>query len=58
MGLTGVPYAIGAGLLGVAFTALAVRFAWLRTPQSAKRLFFGSLAYLPLVWILMVVDRQ
>lgn len=58
VGLTGVPYAIGAGLMGVAFTALAVRFAWLRTPQSAKRLFFGSLAYLPLVWILMVMDRQ
>lgn len=58
VGLTGVPYAVGAGLLGVGFATLAARFAWRRTPQSAKRLFFGSLAYLPLVWILMVVDRQ
>ncbi len=58
VGLTGVAYAVGAGILGIAFTVLAARFAWLRTPQSAKRLFFGSLAYLPLVWILMVIDRQ
>lgn len=58
VGLTGLAYAIGAALLGVGFLALAARFAWLRTPQSARRLFFGSLAYLPLVWILMVVDRR
>ncbi|MEW5982662.1 MAG: heme o synthase [Acidobacteriota bacterium] len=58
VGLTGVVYAVGAGLLGLGFVVLAARFAWVRTPRSARGLFFGSLAYLPLVWMLMVVDRQ
>ena len=37
--------------------ALARRFAWHRDDADARRLFFGSIIYLPLLWILMVVNR-
>jgi heme O synthase-like polyprenyltransferase len=30
---------------------------WRRTRADARRLFFGSILYLPLLWILMVVNR-
>jgi protoheme IX farnesyltransferase len=56
-GMTGLAYFVGAGLLGVAFVALSVRFALLRSTPAARRLFFGSIIYLPLLWILMVVNR-
>ena len=28
-----------------------------RSVPDARRLFFGSIVYLPLIWILMIVDR-
>jgi heme O synthase-like polyprenyltransferase len=43
--------------MGVAFVWLAARFAWLRTAPAARRLFFASIAYLPVLWILMVLNR-
>jgi protoheme IX farnesyltransferase len=55
--MTGNVYLAGAALMGVLFLALAARFAWLRTSGDARRLFFGSILYLPLLWILMVVNR-
>ena len=56
--MAGVVYLVGAACLGLAFVALAARFAWLRTTPAARRLFFGSIIYLPLLWILMVVNRM
>jgi protoheme IX farnesyltransferase len=55
--MTGNLYLAGAGLMGIGFLALAARFAWRRTTLDARRLFFGSILYLPLLWILMVVNR-
>jgi len=55
--LTGALYFSGALILGVAFLWLTFRFARTRSTQDARRLFFGSIIYLPLVWILMIVDR-
>ncbi|PYR62003.1 MAG: protoheme IX farnesyltransferase [Acidobacteria bacterium] len=55
--LTGALYFGGALILGVAFLWLTFRFARTRSMQDARRLFFGSIIYLPLVWILMIVDR-
>ena len=43
--------------MGIGFLALAARFAWFRTAVDARRLFFGSILYLPLLWTLMVVNR-
>ena len=55
--MTGMVYLVGAACLGLAFVALAARFAWLRTTPAARQLFFGSIIYLPLLWILMVSNR-
>jgi heme o synthase len=55
--MAGTVYLAAAAVLGIGFLALAVRFAWRRTAADARRLFFGSILYLPLLWILMVVNR-
>jgi protoheme IX farnesyltransferase len=56
-GITAPSYAIGALVLGFAFAALAAYFAMRRTDESARLLFFGSITYLPLLWILMGVTK-
>jgi protoheme IX farnesyltransferase len=57
VGLAGGIYAAGAGLAGLGFVALAARFAHDRTTPAARRLFFGSIVYLPVMWGLMIADR-
>jgi heme o synthase len=57
-GLTTGVYAIGALVLGVAQLTLAVAFARRRTETNARALFFGSITYLPLLWILMAAARR
>jgi len=57
VGMTGTLYFIGAFILGLAFVALAVRFGMTRTVVDARRLFFGSIIYLPLLWMLMIGNR-
>jgi heme O synthase-like polyprenyltransferase len=44
-------------VLGLVFLALAVRFAWRLERPDARWLFFGSIIYLPLLWILMIATR-
>lgn len=53
----GKVYLWGALVLGVAFLGCAVLFAWERSAGAARRLFFASVLYLPLVLGLMVFDR-
>jgi protoheme IX farnesyltransferase len=55
--MAGVVYLSGAALLGLAFTWLAFRFSRTRSTPDARKLFFGSIIYLPLLWILMLTDR-
>lgn len=55
--LTGGLYFGGALVLGCTLWILTWRFARERTGRHARWLFFGSIAYLPLLWGLMVVDR-
>jgi protoheme IX farnesyltransferase len=57
MGLTGAIYFFGALTLGLAFLVLGVALAATRTGLSARRLFLGSVLYLPVLLILMVVDK-
>jgi protoheme IX farnesyltransferase len=57
MRMTGEMYFAGALVLGVAFVALTVRFARTRDVRDARRLFFASIIYLPLIWTLMIVDK-
>jgi heme O synthase-like polyprenyltransferase len=57
VGLTAGAYAIGALVLGVAQLALTIRFALRRTLGTARALFYGSITYLPLLWLLMALTR-
>jgi protoheme IX farnesyltransferase len=57
MGLSGLVYFGVALALGLAFLAVSLRFAVSRTRRDARVLFFTSIAYLPLVWLAMVLDR-
>lgn len=55
VGIAGRVYFGAVLVLGVAFLALAVQFARRRTGGAARRLFIGSIVYLPLVWALMLL---
>jgi len=57
IGLTGRVYFAGAVVLGLAALALAIRFARQRTPDRARQLFYASLVYLPVLWVLMLANR-
>lgn len=57
MGMAGRVYFAGALVLTLAFAGLAIRFALTRSMLDARRLFFASIIYLPLLWILMIADR-
>jgi len=57
IGLAGSVYLAAATLLGIALIVLAARFHQERTDASARALFFGSIIYLPLIWIVLVADK-
>ena len=57
-GLVGHWYLGGAVVLGGVFLAFAIQFARTLSPVSARRLFFASIVYLPLLLGLLVLDRQ
>jgi protoheme IX farnesyltransferase len=56
-GMAGRLYLAGAVLLGVGFTAVAIRAAVVRTTAAARHLFLASLAYLSILCTLLLVDR-
>jgi heme o synthase len=58
VGLSGTVYGIAAAVLGIALLVLSMRFAGARTNAAARRLFFASLVYLPLIWIVMIADKR
>jgi protoheme IX farnesyltransferase len=57
-GLANVQYAFGALLLGLAQLAVAVAFARHRSLVNARVLFYASIIYQPLLWILLVLGRR
>jgi heme o synthase len=57
VGMSGTIYFAGALALTLFFVGLALRFGITRSIPDARRLFIGSILYLPLLWILMIVDR-
>jgi protoheme IX farnesyltransferase len=57
VGLAGRVYFAGVLLLGLGFLALGIQFARRRTNDAARRLFLGSIAYLPALWALMILDH-
>jgi len=56
-GIAGAAYFIGALVLGVAFVFFAVRLAVHRQNLNAKWVFHYSLIYLPLLLLIMALDR-
>jgi protoheme IX farnesyltransferase len=56
--LSGAVYGTVAFVLGIALLALSIRFAGARTNAAARHLFFASLVYLPLIWIVMIADKR
>jgi protoheme IX farnesyltransferase len=56
VGVSGAVYFAVAVVLGVGLLVLAARFAATRSDRSARALFFGSITYLPLLWIAMIAN--
>jgi protoheme IX farnesyltransferase len=57
-GVSGAAYLIVAVGLGIGLLGLAVSFAASRSDRSARWLFFGSITYLPILWIAMIANRS
>jgi protoheme IX farnesyltransferase len=57
VGMAGPAYFTGALVLTLLFLGMSLRFATTRAVRDARRLFFASIIYLPLLWGLMIVDR-
>jgi len=57
VGLSGHVFLYIALLVGTVLFWLAARFASQRTDDSARLLFLGSIAYLPILWIAMIANR-
>jgi protoheme IX farnesyltransferase len=58
IGLSGWPYLAIALVIGIALLSFSVGFARDRSDRSARTLFFASIAYLPLLWIAMMVSHS
>jgi protoheme IX farnesyltransferase len=56
VGVSGAVYFAIAIVLSLGLLLLAVRFASTRSDASARALFFGSITYLPLLWIAMIAN--
>jgi protoheme IX farnesyltransferase len=58
IGLTDAVYAVGGLVLGIAQLGTAVRFLRHRSEVNARVLFYASITYLPLLWVLMVLGKR
>ncbi len=58
VGLATVWYLVGAIALGAILMVLSLEFSVKRDMATARRLFFGSILYLPILWALLVFDHR
>jgi protoheme IX farnesyltransferase len=58
IGLAGTLYLFGAVALGIAFFWSGVRLARKRTAGEARRLLKASIVYLPLIYVLLMIDKR
>ena len=57
LSMTGTVYLVGATLLGLMYAWSGLRVAMDRTPVRARKVLLASVAYLPLLYMLMLIDR-
>jgi protoheme IX farnesyltransferase len=57
VGLTGPVYFVAALLLGLVFLGYGMRMALRPTAETTRQLVYASLLYLPLIFLLMVIDK-
>jgi protoheme IX farnesyltransferase len=57
VGLSTPYYLVGAVVLGAVLMVFSLEFAVTRTNDAARRLFLGSILYLPILWGLLVWDH-
>jgi heme o synthase len=57
VGLASRHYALGAAILSVFYAVAAAQFAWNESRETARRLVFASLLYLPLLLLLLAADH-
>ena len=58
VGLATGRYLVGAITLGALLMFLSLEFSAKRDRATARRLFFGSILYLPILWALLVFDHR
>ncbi len=58
VGLATARYLVGAITLGAILMVLSLEFSAKRDLNTARRLFFGSILYLPILWALLVFDHR
>jgi protoheme IX farnesyltransferase len=57
VGMATAYYLVGALTLGAILLVLSLEFASTRSMPSARRLFYGTILYLPLLWIALLGDH-
>jgi heme o synthase len=57
IGMTTPTYFVAALILTLGFLVLTLQFARSRSVGDARRVFFASIIYLPILWILMIIGR-
>ena len=57
-GNAGTVYLVGAGICGLLFLICGIRWAASRTNALARQLLMASIVYLPLVFALLMLDKQ
>ena len=57
VGLASAYYLVGAITLAAVLMVLSLEFANTRSMPTARRLFFGTILYLPLLWIVLLLDH-
>jgi protoheme IX farnesyltransferase len=58
VGLASPWYMMGAITLGALLMLFSIEFSVVRSTDAARRLFFGSILYLPLLWMMLVLDHR
>ncbi|MEP1151972.1 MAG: heme o synthase [Balneola sp.] len=57
MGLSGMIFLILSLILATGFLFYSIKFLQERTKENSRKLMFASIAYLPLVWVAVFIDR-